>query len=135
MAADWTSALNRARDHAPFLARALERRPELAELMASGDGEAALRAAKQVRATDVASALRQERLGLALVLGGALGNIADRVRLGYVVDFADLHFGGWQPFLVFNVADAAITLGVLVLLVRALLMRDKRDIPSENPHA
>ena len=45
MAADWTSALNRARDHAPFLARALERRPELAELMAGGDGEAALRAA------------------------------------------------------------------------------------------
>ena len=74
MAADWTSALNRARDHAPFLARALERRPELAELMASGDGEAALRAAKQVRATDVASALRQERLGLALVL--AVGDLA-----------------------------------------------------------
>ena len=61
MAADWTSALNRARDHAPFLARALERRPELAELMASGDGEAALRAAKQVRATDVASAARKPR--------------------------------------------------------------------------
>ena len=75
MAADWTSALNRARDHAPFLARALERRPELAELMASGDGEAALRAAKQVRATDVASALRQERLGLALVL--AVGDLCE----------------------------------------------------------
>ena len=78
---------------------------------------------------------RVDRIALGAILGGALGNIADRVRLGYVVDFADLHFGGWQPFLVFNVADAAITLGVLVLLVRALLMRDKRDIPSENPHA
>jgi signal peptidase II len=61
---------------------------------------------------------------LALVLGGAFGNILDRVRVGYVVDYADLHFGDWHPFLVFNVADAAITIGVLLLLVRALLMRD-----------
>ena len=59
-----------------------------------------------------------------LILGGALGNIVDRVRYGYVVDFADLHFGEWRPFLVFNVGDAAITIGVLLLLVRALLMRD-----------
>lgn len=64
---------------------------------------------------------RQDLVGLGMVLGGALGNIADRVRLGYVVDFADLHFGEWRPFLVFNVADAAITIGVLLLLVRALL--------------
>ncbi|MBM3929142.1 MAG: signal peptidase II, partial [Sphingomonadales bacterium] len=46
--------------------------------------------------------------------------ILDRVRLGYVVDYADLHFGEWRPFLVFNVADAAITIGVVILLVRAL---------------
>ncbi len=62
---------------------------------------------------------------LGLVLGGALGNILDRTRLGYVVDFADLHFGNWRPFLVFNVADAAITIGVLILLIRALFVRDK----------
>ncbi len=61
-----------------------------------------------------------DMLALALVLGGALGNILDRVRLGYVVDYADLHFGEWRPFLVFNVADAAITIGVVILLVRAL---------------
>lgn len=78
---------------------------------------------------------RADQMALGAILGGALGNIVDRMRFGYVVDFADLHFGDWRPFLVFNVADAAITLGVLVLLVRALLMRDKRDIPSENPHA
>lgn len=66
-----------------------------------------------------------DRFALGLVLGGALGNIVDRVRFGYVVDFADLHFGEWRPFLVFNVADAAITIGVLILLVRALLVRDK----------
>lgn len=67
---------------------------------------------------------RADVLALGLVLGGALGNIVDRVRFGYVVDFADLHFGDVRPFLIFNVADAAITIGVLILLVRALLMRD-----------
>src|SRR5204862_67134 len=54
---------------------------------------------------------RDDSFALALVLGGALGNIVDRVRYGYVVDFADLHFGEWRPFLVFNVGDAAITVG------------------------
>ncbi|SDA17327.1 signal peptidase II [Sphingomonas sp. NFR15] len=68
---------------------------------------------------------RIEQIALGCVLGGAIGNILDRVRLGYVVDFADFHIGTWQPFLVFNVADAAITVGVLVLFVRALLVRDK----------
>jgi signal peptidase II len=60
---------------------------------------------------------------LGLVLGGALGNITDRVRLGYVADFLDLHFGDMHPFLVFNVADAAITVGVLLLVLRALFVR------------
>jgi signal peptidase II len=78
--------------------------------------------------------LRERKLpdvvALGLVLGGALGNILDRVRFGYVVDFADLHFGTWRPFLVFNVADAAITIGVLILLIRALLVREK---PRTSP--
>ncbi|WP_298814905.1 signal peptidase II [uncultured Sphingomonas sp.] len=81
---------------------------------------------------------RGDQLALGLVLGGAIGNILDRVRLGYVVDFADLHFGEWRPFLVFNVADAAITIGVLILLVRALVIRDKPGEianSSENVHA
>ena len=69
---------------------------------------------------------KQDALGLGLVLGGAVGNLLDRVRLGHVVDFADLHFGSFQPFLVFNVADAAITVGVLMLLARALLVRDPK---------
>lgn len=77
---------------------------------------------------------RADQIALGCVLGGALGNILDRARLGYVVDFADLHFGEWRPFLVFNVADAAITIGVLVLLVRALLVRDKAA-PVENSNA
>jgi signal peptidase II len=74
---------------------------------------------------------RDDSAALALVLGGALGNILDRVRLGFVVDFADLHFGTWRPFLVFNVGDAAITIGVLLLLVRALLTRGDRGTKKE----
>ena len=69
---------------------------------------------------------RDDSTALALILGGALGNIVDRVRYGYVVDFADLHIGEWRPFLVFNVADAAITIGVLLLLVRALFTRETK---------
>ncbi len=73
---------------------------------------------------------RGDQLALGMVLGGALGNILDRVRFGYVVDFADLHFGTFRPFLVFNVADAAISIGVVILLLRAFLIRDER--PKEN---
>jgi signal peptidase II len=69
---------------------------------------------------------RQDAIALGFVLGGALGNILDRIRFGYVVDFADLHFGEWRPFLIFNVGDAAITIGVLLLLFRALLTRDRK---------
>jgi len=74
--------------------------------------------------------LRERRpgdvLGLGLVLGGALGNIVDRMWHGYVVDYADLHFGEFRPFLVFNLADAAITIGVLIILARSFLSREKR---------
>lgn len=79
--------------------------------------------------------LRADAIALALVLGGALGNIVDRVRFGYVVDYADLHFGAFQPFLVFNIADAAITVGVLLLLVRALLTRDRKAPERLKDHA
>ena len=86
---------------------------------------------------------RGDQIALGMVLGGALGNILDRVRFGYVVDFADLHFRSWpeqlcwsyafdgcRPFLVFNVADAAISIGVVILLLRAFLLRNER--PKEN---
>ena len=77
---------------------------------------------------------RGDQLALSLVLGGALGNIVDRARHGYVVDFADLHFGAFRPFLVFNVADAAISIGVVILLLRAFLVRDKAP-EGTNEHA
>ena len=70
---------------------------------------------------------RGDQIALGLVLGGALGNILDRVRFGHVVDFADLHFGGFRPFLVFNVGDAAISIGVVILLLRAFLTRKEQD--------
>jgi len=68
---------------------------------------------------------RWDRAALGMILGGALGNILDRVRHGYVVDFADLHFGEFRPFLVFNVSDAAISIGVVILLIRAFLVRNE----------
>ncbi|MBA2772197.1 MAG: signal peptidase II [Sphingomonas sp.] len=74
--------------------------------------------------------LRGDQAALALILGGALGNILDRIRHGYVVDFADLHFGAFRPFLVFNVGDAAISIGVVILLLRAFLMRNEQ--PKET---
>jgi signal peptidase II len=54
--------------------------------------------------------------GLALILGGALGNVIDRLRYGHVVDFLDLHAAGWH-WPAFNVADSAITLGAALLIV------------------
>ena len=73
--------------------------------------------------------LRERRLWdivpLGMILGGALGNIVDRYRFGYVIDYADLHIGEFRPFLIFNVADAAITIGVVIILARALFIREK----------
>lgn len=64
---------------------------------------------------------------LGLVLGGALGNIRDRFTQGFVIDYADLHFGEVRPFMIFNLADAAITIGVLIILARSLLSREKPE--------
>jgi signal peptidase II len=72
---------------------------------------------------------RWDQIALGMVLGGALGNILDRVRHGYVVDFADLHFGEFRPFFIFNVADAAISIGVAILLLRSFLVK---EAPKEN---
>ncbi|MCH9698505.1 MAG: signal peptidase II [Gammaproteobacteria bacterium] len=60
-----------------------------------------------------------EALGLSLVLGGAVGNLVDRVWLGYVVDFIDVYYQSWH-WPVFNIADSAITVGVMILIVDIL---------------
>ncbi|MGV6807396.1 MAG: signal peptidase II [bacterium] len=58
---------------------------------------------------------RRLKLALSLILGGALGNLWDRLTLGYVVDFIDVYYQSWH-WPAFNLADSAITLGVLLLL-------------------
>ncbi|NBW78758.1 MAG: lipoprotein signal peptidase [Betaproteobacteria bacterium] len=57
---------------------------------------------------------------LSLILGGAVGNVLDRLLYGYVVDFIDVHWAGWH-FPAFNVADSAITLGAAALILDELL--------------
>jgi signal peptidase II len=62
---------------------------------------------------------RLARTGLAFIIGGAAGNLIDRIRFGYVVDFADFYWRDWH-FWAFNVADAAITLGVALMILDLL---------------
>jgi signal peptidase II len=66
--------------------------------------------------------------GLALILGGALGNLVDRLRFGHVVDFLDFHAFGWH-WPAFNVADSAITIGAAVLILESLLGRGANGEP------
>jgi len=70
------------------------------------------------------------RLALALIQGGALGNLIDRVRLGYVVDFIDVHWKQVYHYPAFNVADSGITLGAVLLIV--LLIREERAARSRS---
>ena len=65
------------------------------------------------------------RLGLALILGGALGNLIDRVRFGHVVDFLDFHALGWH-WPAFNVADSAISVGAVILILEGFVHHEKR---------
>jgi signal peptidase II len=72
--------------------------------------------ARQLRSRE-----RIARLGLSLILGGAAGNLVDRLRVGYVVDFVDVHWRNWH-FWAFNVADSAITIGAILVFVDLLLV-------------
>ena len=62
------------------------------------------------------SGQRWARLGVALIIGGALGNIIDKLIMGYVIDFIDFYVGLWH-FATFNVADAAISIGACCVLI------------------
>ena len=62
---------------------------------------------------------------LALILGGAIGNVLDRIALGYVVDFLDFHLAGWH-WPAFNLADSAITAGAVLLVVDSFFPRARR---------
>ena len=64
--------------------------------------------------------------GLSLIVGGALGNVIDRVVHGYVVDFIRVHYDPWTfDFPAFNVADSAITIGAVLIIVDNLLELDR----------
>lgn len=56
---------------------------------------------------------------LSLIAGGALGNVWDRIQLGYVIDFIDVYYGTWH-WPTFNIADSAITIGALMLIMEGL---------------
>jgi signal peptidase II len=74
------------------------------------------------------------RLGLALIIGGAAGNLVDRVSAGYVLDFFDFYWRGWH-FWAFNVADAAITVGVALMILDMLPWpaAPDRRVPGPGP--
>jgi signal peptidase II len=65
--------------------------------------------------------------GLALVIGGALGNVIDRVRLGYVIDFIQWYYRDWY-WPAFNLADSAISVGVVVLLIASFRGEGASDV-------
>ena len=67
---------------------------------------------------------RWTKLALSLILGGAVGNVADRLRLGAVVDFLDFHIGAhhWPAF---NIADTAVCIGVFIIIVQSIFSKKK----------
>lgn len=66
-------------------------------------------------------------LGLAMVLGGAIGNLIDRVRLGKVVDFIHVHYADVWHYPIFNIADIAICIGVAIIVIDMLFLEGKRE--------
>lgn len=68
-------------------------------------------------------------LGLALVLGGAIGNVIDRVAFGYVIDFLLFYYRDWS-YPAFNVADSAITCGVILILFDSVILEKRRSDAS-----
>ncbi|HEX6592470.1 MAG TPA: signal peptidase II [Moraxellaceae bacterium] len=68
---------------------------------------------------------------LVLVLGGAIGNLYDRMLLGYVVDFIHVHYGTWH-FPAFNIADSAITVGAIMLVIDSLFFEKQRELQQEK---
>ena len=72
-----------------------------------------------IRLARTAATQKWFEVALVLILSGAIGNLIDRIRIGYVVDFIELYYGAWR-FPAFNVADMAIFLGALMLILELL---------------
>jgi signal peptidase II len=75
---------------------------------------------------------RLARIGVAGVLGGAIGNLIDRATSGYVLDFVDAYMGNWH-FWAFNIADAAITVGVIFMILDMLGLGKRSEHRASNP--
>ncbi|WP_232844026.1 bifunctional [glutamine synthetase] adenylyltransferase/[glutamine synthetase]-adenylyl-L-tyrosine phosphorylase [Allopontixanthobacter sediminis] len=121
MEADWNNALTRARAHAPFLARGLERMPELAAMLAAGRGEDALAHAREAGAdiADVRTALRRERLAYAVAL--AVGDLAGAFPVGRVMqELSDL-------------ADRALDAAIRAAILRRVPDADLQEKPTRMP--
>jgi signal peptidase II len=82
--------------------------------------------ARHVRAEE-----RLARVGLSMILGGAVGNLIDRVRQGYVIDFVDVYWGDWH-FWAFNVADAAISVGAALVFIDVLFFNRHASHPVSD---
>jgi signal peptidase II len=76
-------------------------------------------------AATLAPAQRLTRIGLSFVIGGAIGNLIDRISTGYVLDFFDVYWRGWH-FWAFNIADASITIGVALMILDLIGAGQKR---------
>jgi signal peptidase II len=72
-------------------------------------------------------------IGIALVIGGALGNLYDRVTLGYVVDFVHFFYRDWH-FPAFNIADCGISVGAAILIIDAIFFEKKREQAALGNH-
>ena len=68
-------------------------------------------------------------LGLAMVLGGALGNLIDRLLHGHVIDFIHVHYADVWHYPIFNIADIGISIGVLLIVIDMLFLEKKREMP------
>lgn len=71
-------------------------------------------------------------LGLALVLGGAVGNLIDRLLHGHVIDFIHVHYADAWHYPIFNIADIGISLGVLLIVIDMLFLEKKREMPRSR---
>ena len=71
-------------------------------------------------------------VALGLIVGGAVGNVVDRLRLGFVFDFLDFYWNGYPHFATFNLADSAITVGVAMLLIDGLFGRAEKAKKAPN---
>ncbi len=72
-------------------------------------------------------------IGIALVIGGALGNLYDRITLGYVVDFVHFFYHDWH-FPAFNIADCGISVGAAILIIDAIFFEKKREQAAQDNH-